>query len=73
MKLKTLIGYLSPSSQESQKCEACGQDFLCGASLMGCWCNGIKLSKATLTKLQGQYKHCLCPSCLETLAITNPT
>ncbi|KAF0250106.1 MAG: hypothetical protein FD167_495 [bacterium] len=73
MKLKKLIGYFSPSLRETQKCEACGQGFICGASVMGCWCSKIKLSQTTLTDLRSRYKHCLCQSCLEKLAITNPT
>lgn len=71
MKLTKIIGYLSPNLRDTQQCEACKQDFVCGASIMGCWCSKIKLSKTTLTELRNKYKHCLCRNCLEKLS--NPT
>ncbi|MBI4852213.1 MAG: cysteine-rich CWC family protein [Acidobacteria bacterium] len=71
MKLKKFIGYLSPSLRDSQKCESCGDNFVCGVSLMGCWCSKMKLSKQTLDELKSQYKHCLCPNCLEKLALSS--
>lgn len=68
MKLTKIIGYLSPNLRDKQQCEACNQEFVCGASLMGCWCSEITLSKSTLTELRSKYKHCLCKDCLEKLS-----
>jgi hypothetical protein len=68
IKLKKIIGYFSPNFRERQKCEACKEEFICGASLSGCWCSEIKLSQTTLNQLRAKYKKCLCRKCLEKLA-----
>jgi hypothetical protein len=47
------------------KCEACGKDFVCGASLKGCWCSEIKLDDEARAELRSSYKDCLCRECLE--------
>ncbi|HKQ54097.1 MAG TPA: cysteine-rich CWC family protein [Pyrinomonadaceae bacterium] len=49
-------------------CEACGCEFTCGASLAGCWCEEIKLSKEARAELRARYERCLCRSCLENYA-----
>jgi hypothetical protein len=72
MSLKKIASYISPTLREPEKCEACNQIFSCGASLFGCWCSKLKLSKETLEMLKSQYKKCLCPTCLEKLSIKNP-
>lgn len=46
-------------------CEACGNEFSCGANLRGCWCSEINLSEATRAELKGLYRDCLCRECLE--------
>jgi hypothetical protein len=51
-----------------EKCEACGKEFGCGASLAGCWCSDVKLSDAARAELGTRYKRCLCPNCLEQIA-----
>ena len=68
MKLKKLFGILSPRWREPSPCEACGEPFVCGASLTGCWCMEIKVSEATRAELRGQYRRCLCRACLERAA-----
>ncbi|HWQ36176.1 MAG TPA: cysteine-rich CWC family protein [Blastocatellia bacterium] len=65
MKLPKLCHPLSIDRRESQTCEACGQSFVCGFSLKGCWCLQVKLSRATRERLKEKYRHCLCRSCLE--------
>jgi hypothetical protein len=42
------------------KCEACGNDFTCGASLKGCWCAEIKLNDQDRATLKSCYSDCLC-------------
>ena len=46
-------------------CEACGNEFSCGASLRGCWCSEINLSDVTRAELKSLYRDCLCRECLE--------
>ena len=48
------------------KCEACGNDFVCGVSLKGCWCSEVELDEQTRSELRSSYKDCLCRDCLET-------
>jgi len=72
MSLRKFIGYVSPTLKDPQKCETCGKLFTCGASIFGCWCTKIKLSKETLKELQSNYKSCLCKNCLTKFAIKNP-
>jgi hypothetical protein len=66
--VKTLAGVLSERWRESSKCEACGDEFVCGATLAGCWCAEIKLSDATRAELRSRYSTCLCRKCLENAA-----
>ena len=68
MKLRTLVAYLSPRWREPEACEACGQPFVCGATLAGCWCTEIKLSETTRAEMRAQYQRCLCRACLEGFA-----
>jgi hypothetical protein len=49
-------------------CEACGENFACGAKTGGCWCAEIKLSDAVRDELRTTYERCLCRACLEKLA-----
>jgi hypothetical protein len=70
MSLLKLTGYILPQFREPSICEACGERFVCGASLAGCWCAEIKLSAETRAELSKRYKHCLCRACLEAFAKT---
>ncbi len=72
MKLKTLAGIVTTRWRDPQTCEACGQPFVCGATLTGCWCTEIKLTDAHRAALKTKYTHCLCRSCLEQFAQTDP-
>jgi hypothetical protein len=53
------------------KCEACGNEFTCGASLKGCWCAEIKLDDQDRAALKSCYSDCLCRECLEIQAALN--
>ena len=61
------------SSQKGvpETCAACGEKFVCGATLAGCWCSEVKLSEETRAKLKERYKGCLCRACLEKFAASN--
>ena len=50
------------------KCEACGNDFVCGVSLKGCWCSEVKLDDEARAEMRSQYKDCLCRTCLEAIS-----
>lgn len=59
------------SSQKgvTETCEACGEKFVCGATMAGCWCSEVKLSETARAELKARYKGCLCKNCLEKLAV----
>ena len=65
--LKKLAGLFSERIRVS-KCEACGKEFSCGASLKGCWCSEINLSDEARANLKSSYRDCLCRECLEKTA-----
>ena len=66
--LKTLAALVSPSPREPSSCESCGGEFVCGATLKGCWCSEIKLSEEARAELRARFSRCLCRACLERLA-----
>jgi hypothetical protein len=68
MALHKLLAFISPKWREPSECESCGDPFVCGASLMGCWCLKTKLSDSTRAELRAKYKRCLCQSCLQRFA-----
>jgi Cysteine-rich CWC len=49
-------------------CEACGDEFICGVSLSGCWCSEIELTDEIRRDLRSKYTDCLCRRCLERLS-----
>lgn len=52
-------------NEETKKiCESCGKDFSCGSQTEKCWCFRIDLSDEALSKLQKDFKSCLCEDCL---------
>ncbi|HEY7189089.1 MAG TPA: cysteine-rich CWC family protein [Vicinamibacterales bacterium] len=63
--LRRILGYVSLRWKDPQACAACGGDFICGATVTGCWCTQVKLNADTRASLRGRYKNCLCRSCLE--------
>jgi hypothetical protein len=63
--VRKLVSIVLPQLREPSVCEACGQEFTCGASLAGCWCSDVKLSEAVRAELRTRYKSCLCRACLE--------
>ena len=69
MSLREIVRYLSTVRSETATCEACGNEFRCGASLAGCWCSEIKLSDEARAELRARYRNCLCRECLEKIAV----
>jgi hypothetical protein len=68
MTLRKLLSYVSLRWREPSLCEACGHQFICGATIRGCWCTEIKLSETARVQLRERYKECLCRACLERAA-----
>lgn len=65
MKIKKVLSFVSEKYKEPSVCEACGNEFICGATLKGCWCMNLKLTDEAREKLKSDYKDCLCQNCLE--------
>lgn len=68
MKLKNAPGFISPKYKEPLVCQSCGEEFVCGATLKGCWCMEIELSDEIRQSLKSQFRNCLCRNCLEKYA-----
>jgi hypothetical protein len=68
MKLKTALGFISEKYKEPSVCEACGEEFTCGATVMGCWCTELELTDEARAELKSKYRECLCRKCLEKTA-----
>jgi hypothetical protein len=65
MKLKITPGFISPKHREASVCESCGEGFVCGVSLKGCWCVEVELSEKARQNLKTKFRNCLCRNCLE--------
>jgi hypothetical protein len=65
MKIKNALGFISEKYKEPSICESCGEEFICGATLKGCWCMNVKLTDEDRKELKAKYKSCLCQKCLE--------
>lgn len=63
--LRRALGYVSLEWKAPSKCESCGNEFQCGATLTGCWCADVKLTDEVRADLRTRYKKCLCRTCLE--------
>lgn len=64
MNLKNALGFISEKYKTPSVCESCGEEFICGARLKGCWCMNVKLSDEDRKNLKQKYKSCLCENCL---------
>ena len=71
MKLRSLAKFIHPRFRDSSVCEACGNEFVCGATLAGCWCSEIKLTDEIRAELRKNYERCLCRDCLERWSLSN--
>ena len=68
MNLRNVAGVVLPVLKRPSVCEACGGEFVCGASLAGCWCAEVELSGEARAGLRARYRNCLCRGCLERFA-----
>ena len=68
MNLPKSEGVILPQYRKPSTCEACGEQFACGATSSSCWCQEIKLSEAARAELRARYQRCLCRACLENYA-----
>ena len=59
----------SENKPQTKICESCSEQFGCGAQLEGCWCVEVPLKDDVAADLRSKYKDCLCPNCLNSLAI----
>jgi hypothetical protein len=62
---RRVLGYLWVRYKEPITCEACGGDFVCGATVTGCWCARVTLTRDGRAGLRQRYEKCLCRPCLE--------
>lgn len=65
MKLKKALGFVSLKYKDPSVCESCGEEFVCGATLKGCWCMEIELTDEARKDLKSKFRNCLCRNCLE--------
>ena len=66
--VRKLLKIFSSQKGVPETCPACGEKFVCGATLAGCWCSEVKLSEEMRANLKERYKGCLCQTCLEKFA-----
>ena len=64
MKLKKALGIFSEKYKDPSICESCGDEFICGATVMGCWCMNLKVPDEGRADMKEKYAKCLCPKCL---------
>ncbi|MGH9882003.1 MAG: cysteine-rich CWC family protein [Pyrinomonadaceae bacterium] len=69
--MRTLAGIFSERWRAPSTCQACGNNFSCGATLSGCWCSEVKLTEETRADLRTRFSGCLCRGCLEKFADGN--
>lgn len=68
MKLKQALGFISEKYKDPSTCESCGESFICGATIKGCWCIKVELTDEDRKQLKAKFKDCLCPDCLEKIS-----
>ena len=72
MMLRRIASLLFPSLREPMPCESCGNDFVCGAGITGCWCLKVKLDADARAELRRQFSNCLCVDCLNNASAGKP-
>jgi hypothetical protein len=65
MALRRIAGFFFPVLRQPMACESCGEPFLCGAGLTGCWCMEFQLDAAARAQMRQQFRDCLCRNCLQ--------
>ena len=59
------LGFVSLKYKQPSVCESCHEQFICGATVKGCWCMKMKLTPEVRQELKESFKNCLCRNCLE--------
>lgn len=73
MKLRELVVLAAARlGRGAARCESCGAEFACGASLAGCWCSEVELDDAARAELRTRFRSCLCRACLESYGARKP-
>jgi hypothetical protein len=65
-----MLALVSPRWRDPSTCPSCGERFVCGASLAGCWCTEVTLTDDDRARLREKVTGCLCRACLERAALT---
>jgi hypothetical protein len=68
MALRRIAGFFFSGLRQPMPCESCGEPFICGAGLKGCWCMEIKLDAPARARMRQQFRDCLCRNCLQSRA-----
>jgi hypothetical protein len=68
MVLRRIAGFFVPRLRKPIRCDCCGENFICGAGITGCWCTEIKLDAQTRAGMRDKFHDCLCRECLEKAA-----
>jgi hypothetical protein len=66
--IRKVLSIFLPEYKEASVCEACGDEFVCGVSIRGCWCTEVSVSDDVRRELKSKYQKCLCRKCLENAA-----
>jgi hypothetical protein len=65
---RKMLALVSPRWRDPSTCASCGEPFICGATLGGCWCTEVKLNEDARARLRAKFTGCLCRACLERAA-----
>lgn len=64
MKMKNVFGIFSEKYKDPSVCESCRDEFICGATVTGCWCMNMKITDDARAEMKEMFQKCLCPKCL---------
>ena len=53
-------------------CSRCGKRFHCNSPIPGCWCEKVTLDQTRWKAAKENYQNCVCPTCLNLFAVTEP-
>ena len=68
MKIKSVLGIFSEKYKDPSVCESCGDEFICGATITGCWCMNVNVTDDARAEMKEKFQKCLCPKCLGSYA-----
>lgn len=66
--IRKALGIFSEKYKDPSVCESCGEEYICGATVMGCWCMSVKTSDEARAEMKQKFTKCLCPKCLGSFA-----